>query len=326
MKKFTVGIDVSKDKLDFCIIEDLSHSVVKKGIIENNVKSISKWLESIEPEHTVVSMEHTGSYGALLAWLLSERQVCFYMINPLELKNSMGIQRGKSDAVDAFRIASYTIGNKYKLEAFKLPAKELRKIKALMAARDRFVKISVQLKNSLKGNEILSRTIDIKDLIREEKRQIKSVKKSIVMVEKQMMEIIGASEELKTTYKKVTRIIGVGPITAMKCIVETDNFLKFPNARKFSCYCGLAPFPYQSGSSIKGKTKTHYLRNKSLKSTLFKAAGSAIQHDPQLKTYYNRKLKEGKHELSALNAVANKLVLRIFAVIKRDEPFVKLAA
>jgi hypothetical protein len=42
--------------------------------------------------------------------------------------------------------------------------------------------------------------------------------------------------------------------------------------------------------------------------------------------YYNKKIKEGKHKLSVINAVANKLVLRIFAVAKRDEPFVKLAA
>ena len=68
------------------------------------------------------------------------------------------------------------------------------------------------------------------------------------------------------------------------------------------------------------------MRDKSLKTILFKAAGAAIQHDPQLKKYYKRKVSEGKHKLTVLNAVANKLVLRIFAVAKRNEPFVKLAA
>ena len=63
-----------------------------------------------------------------------------------------------------------------------------------------------------------------------------------------------------------------------------------------------------------------------MKSILFKAAGSAIQHDPQLKAYYLRKVKLGKHKLSVLNAVANKLVLRIFAVARRKEPFVKFMA
>lgn len=326
MKKFIVGIDVSKDKLDFCILNDQDHSVDSKGVIENNKKAISKWLQSFSADQHVFAMEHTGHYGAMLAWLLSERKMCFYMINPMDLKKSLGIQRGKTDAVDAYRIASYSIGNKHRLKAYDLPTKKLRKIKALMTARDRYVKISVQLKNSLKGNQILNKTIDIKDLIREEKRQIKSITMALKEVEKQIMELILSSEELKTNYQKIIKVIGVGPITAVKCITETDNFLKFPNARKFSCYCGLAPFPYQSGSSIRGKSKTHHLRNKALKSTLFKAASSAIQHDPQLKSYYQRKLKEGKRKLCSINAVANKLVLRIFAVVKRDEPFVKLAA
>ena len=195
-----------------------------------------------------------------------------------------------------------------------------------MSARDRYVKISVQLQNSLKSNEIVGKTIDLKDLIREEKKQIKSLKAAIKKLDKQMLTLIESEKSLKINFEKTTQVIGVGPITAIKCIAETDNFLKFKNGRKFSCHCGLAPFPYQSGSSINGKSRTHYLRNKNLKSVLFKAAGSAIQHDPQLKQYYERKVNSGKHKLSVMNAVANKIVLRIFAVVNREEPFVKLSA
>jgi len=326
MKKYTVGVDVSKDKIDFCILATQDHAIISRGVVENEKKSLLSWLKKFDSKQYSFALEHTGNYGAMLAWLLSEANYCFYMINPMALKKSMGIQRGKTDAVDAYRIASYVISNEHKLEAYQLPTEELRKVKALMAARDRYVKISVQLKNSLKSNKILNKTIDVKELIKEEKRQIKAISRSIKKVEKQIMELIKSTENLNKSYQKITKIIGVGPITAVKSIIETNNFLNFKDARKFSCYCGLAPFPYQSGSSIKGKSKTHHLRNKKLKSTLFKAASSAIQHDPQLKAYYQRKTKEGKHKLSALNAVANKIVLRIFAVVKREEPFVKLAA
>lgn len=325
MKKVTVGIDVSKDKLDYCIINDEAFTVEKSGIIENNSKAISKWLDGLDHQNIVVSLEHTGHYGAALSWVLAEKGICFYMLNPLELKRSMGIQRGKSDDVDAYRIACFTIRHKDMLVPYELPTVEITKLKALMTARERYVKISVQIKNSLAANEILSKTIDMKELIREEKRQLKSTDKAIKKIEEEMMKIITSTETLKKSYDKVLKVIGVGPITTIKCIIETNNFTKFSNARKFSCYCGLAPFPYQSGSSIKGRSRTHPLRNKSLKAILFKAAGSAIQHDPQLKTYYHRKLKEGKNKLGVLNAVANKLVLRIFAVVNREEPFVKMA-
>jgi len=326
MKNLVIGIDISKDTFDFCTLRKENHEIINRGIINNTKEDISKWLKGIDIDEVVFSMEHTGHYGALLAWSLSQVSTEYFLINPLELKNSIGIQRGKTDAIDAYRIASYTITNRHKLKAYTIPADSLRKLKVLMTARERFVRISVQLKNSLKANQIVNKTLDVKDLIRLEKKQIKAIEKSIQDLETKMLEIIKSNQELKKNYDKIGQVIGVGPITAIKCITETDNFMKFLNARKFSCHCGLAPFAYQSGSSIKGKTKTHYLRDKSLKAILFKAAGSAIQHDPQLKKYYNRKVLEGKHKLTALNAVANKLVLRIFAVVKRDEPFVKLSA
>lgn len=324
MKKLVVGIDISKDTLDYCILMVCNVQVKGKGVLSNERKSIIKWLSQFDKGQVIFTLEHTGHYGSVLVYCLSELGFTFYLINPLELKKSLGIQRGKSDAKDAYRIAEYAITNQHKLTPFNLPAKNLSKLKALMTARERYVKISVQIQNSLKANEILSKSVDVKMLIREEKKQYKSIEKSIKKIEAEMQKLINEDKNLKDSYRKITRVIGVGPVIAIKCIVETENFIKFKNARKFSCHCGLAPFPYQSGSSIRGKTKTHFLRDKSLKAMLTKGAISAIQHDPQIKAYYKRKIAEGKHHMSVKNAVANKLVLRIFAVIKRNEPFVKL--
>ncbi|WP_299208766.1 IS110 family transposase [uncultured Dokdonia sp.] len=325
MKNLVLGIDISKDTLDYCILNSQSIQVESRGIIDNTKKSIDQWLKKFD-EHAIFALEHTGHYGAILIDCLSRNNFQFYVINPLELKKSLGIQRGKTDTKDAYRIAEYSITNKHKLAPYQLPSKKLSTLKALVTARERYVKISVQIQNSLKANEILNKSVDVKMLIREESKQYKSIEKSIKNIEAQMQELINQDENLKDSYKKITKVIGVGPVIAIKCIVETENFIKFSNARKFSCHCGLAPFPYQSGSSVKGRTKTHYLRDKSLKAMLTKGAISAIQHDPQIKAYYKRKIEEGKHHMNVKNAVANKIVLRIFAVAKREEPFVKLAA
>lgn len=324
MKNFIIGIDVSKDTLDFCMLETDSRRKLQQGVIANKEKEILTWLKNLDKENVVVALEHTGHYGALLSWLLEEQLFTYYLINPLDLQRSLGLQRGKSDVVDAYRIADYIITSHHKLSPFKLPCESLRKLKALMTARERYVKMSVQIQNSLKAEMILNEKVELKQLIKLEQKQLKSIKNTIQDLEKQMMEIVKSSQDLNTTYTKISSVIGVGAITSIKCIIETDNFTRFTDARKFNCHCGLAPFPYQSGSSIKGRTKTHFLRDKTLKSILFKAAGSAIQHDPQLKKYYEQKLEKGKHKLTALNAVANKIVLRIFAVAKRNEPFVKL--
>src|SRR5699024_3420333 len=144
----------------------------------------------------------------------------------------------------------------------------------------RYNKIKVQLKNALKGLEIAEATIELKQLIADNKKLINEMEEKIQAVDKQMKAIIDSSDKLKKNYNKILSVIGVGPVTATKCIIETGNFNKITNPRKFACHSGLAPFEYKSGSSIKGKTKTSPLCNKSLKVALYKAAWSAIQHDP----------------------------------------------
>jgi transposase len=107
-------------------------------------------------------------------------------------------------------------------------------------------------------------------------------------------------------------------------IVYTNNFTSFDEARKFNSYAGIAPFSHSSGSSIRGKTKTSTLRNKTMKKLLFNGANSAVMCDFEMRNYFLRKKEEGKHHLTIINAVACKLVYRIFAVVKRNEPYVNL--
>jgi transposase len=329
MKKLFIGIDVSKDVFDVCSMDESGNVVASKEVFSNTKIGIADFCKSLKIWDDCdiwICMEHTGHFGYLLASEFSERSLKYSLINPLEIKNSIGMTRGKNDAIDAYRIAYYALTHFRKLKPHVLPKKELQKLKTLMSMRDGYVKINVQLKNSLKALEIIHKSISIKQQLTDHKLLIKRQEKAIDKVEKQIMEIINNNEPLKNTFKKITAVIGVGMLTAVKFIVETENFTKFKDGRKFSCHCGLAPFEYQSGSSVRGRTKTSSLSNKTLKAILFKAASTAIQHDPQLKNYYSRKLAEGKHKLSVLNAVANKIVLRIFAVANRNEPFVKLAA
>lgn len=329
MKKLFIGLDVSKDVFDFCALNELGEIETSKEVFENSKIGIAAFCDSLKRWSNYdiwICLEHTGHYGYLLCHEFSSRKINYSLINPLEIKNSIGMTRGKNDAIDAYRIAYYNLTHFRKLKLHVLPVEDLQRLKILMGMRDGYVKIKVQLKNSHKALEIINKSINIKAQLKEHQLLIKRQEKSIDKVEKQMKEIININNSLKETFEKINTVIGVGMLTAIKCIIETDNFTKFIDGRKFSCHCGLAPFEYQSGSSVRGRTKTSPLSNKQLKSILFKAASSAIQHDPQLKNYYCRKLEEGKHKLSVLNAVANKIVLRIFAVAKREEPFVKLIA
>lgn len=175
------------------------------------------------------------------------------MLDPLNLKRSFGITRGKTDAIDAYRIASYALSNKHKLVAYKLPSEELRKLKILMKSRSRYSKISVQLQNGIKANKIANKSMNLEDEIEDDLETLAIFKSKIKIIDKKMLVIIKDAKELKTNYDKIIKVIGIGPIIALACIIETQNFTKFYDPRKFGCHCGIAPFEYSSGSSVRGK-------------------------------------------------------------------------
>lgn len=329
MKNLFCGIDISKDSLDYAIICGENKEVTTSSQIENNKKGIKTLIRHLQTDYDGANLwvcfEHTGHYGLLLASLLAENNIRFSMVSSLDIIKSVGLTRGKSDIVDAKRIALYLATNNYKLKPTELPSEAIYKIKTLLTIRQQYVKIRTQFKNAMKSLKIAGDVVPLKEELEQYTTEIKRYDKVVKSIEIKIKKIIRENKPLDENFRKITDILGIGPITASQFIVITNNFTAFDNPRKFNCYCGLAPFEYSSGTSVKRRTKTSHYRHKQLKAALFKAANTAITHDAQLKTYYNRKIGEGKHKMSVINAVACKLVYRVFAVVNREEPFVKMA-
>ena len=156
-------------------------------------------------------------------------------------------------------------------------------------------------------------------------RMIDNLSVEIKKVEEQIIALIKGNNDFSTSYGLLLSIKGIGKILAMYLLVSTENFTRFKDPRKFACYSGIAPFPYTSGTSVRGKTKLNHCANKQLKSLLNIAAMSAIQLKGEYRKYYQRRCKEGKNKMSTLNIIRNKIVFRAFAVIKRGTPYVDLS-
>ena len=138
-----------------------------------------------------------------------------------------------------------------------------------------------------------------------------------------MEQLIEENELANHQYELLKTVPGIGKQTAMALIIVTNGFTRLTESRKLSCYSGLAPFPYQSGSSVKGRTKVSKMGDKKLKVLLNLSAWNAIRSITAFKDYFNRKVSEGKHKMSVINAVRNKLIALALAVIKRNSPFEK---
>ncbi|WP_412850445.1 IS110 family transposase [Chryseobacterium sp. PMSZPI] len=325
MKTYFIGIDISKDTLDVCILTDFNEKEITFKV-ENTLEGIEQMLCSNFQEDGELRycFENTGNYGLLLASILEDRQILYYQVSALEIKLSQGIQRGKNDKVDAQRIAKYIKIYSGELKPSVLPEKVLFAMKNLLTYRNLLIKVRTQFKNEKKAFYQAGKIADVSYEMDEIALHIQQLNHKISLIEERIQEQISKEEKINRNFEKITKVKGIGFLTATYMIVLTNNFTSFKNPRKFNCYAGLAPFEHTSGTSIKGKTKTSKLRNKRIKTILFNGANSAVIYDEELKAYYKRKKEQGKAHNSIINAVCCKLVYRIFAVVKREEPFVNL--
>jgi transposase len=326
MKTVFVGVDISKEWLDVAICADVQTPITDVFQIENSLKGIEKLIKKCKKNQSQpwFCFEHTGNYGLLLSHLLDASGINYSAVPALEIKNSIGVTRGKTDRVDAARIALYAATHAHKLKPSKLPSANLLQLKSKLSFRDQLASFSRQYQNILKSHQVSASVIDNKSIVKYYQRQISKLKKDIQQLEEEIIAFIQNDESMAKNFNQATTVKGVGLLTAAHIMVVTNNFTSFENSRKFNCYAGLAPFEYSSGSSIRGKTKTSRLRNKKIKALLINGANSAAVHDSELRQYFKRKTAEGKHKMVVLNAIACKLVYRIFAVVNRPEPYVEL--
>ncbi|KAA6438822.1 IS110 family transposase [Dyadobacter flavalbus] len=112
-------------------------------------------------------------------------------------------------------------------------------------------------------------------------------------------------------------------ITAAYILATTNEFISITEAKKFACYCGVAPFEHTSGIRIKGKSRVSHKANKEVKTLFHMAALSSVRIKGDLQNYFHRKVAEGKNKMSVLNAIRNKLILRVFSCVNRNSIFQK---
>lgn len=323
--KHAIGIDVSKATLD--AVCHLNAAYIQVSNDTAGFKKLLSWAQkqvSKQLAQTLFCFEHTGLYSLDLALFLEGRQLSFAVVSPLAIKRSMGLKRGKSDKADAGDIAHYAYLRREELKQYKMPSVSIRQIHVLLKQRDLLVGQRASLKSAygeqhrvlVKGENKVAFTVY--------RQTIDYLTKQIDKIEAELRELVKADRQLSKLFKLITSVKGIGEVIAYYMLVYTDGFSQFETWRQFACYCGIAPFDHHSGTSLKGPKKVHHMANRKIKSLLFLAACTAIQFDAELRAYYERRLGEGKNRMYILNAVKNKLVARIFAVVKREAPYVQI--
>ena len=329
-RKCYLGIDVSKLWFDISvlIVTDKQKQPMLRERFDNSASGLTlmgKWLSQHQvpmDENSLLVIENTGVYHRLIWEYCSINDLPIHIGNAAQIKWSLGITRGKSDVTDSQRLCTYCYKHADDLKATPVLDPVFIQLKDLTTARSRLVSQINSMKVYL--NELkLSNDRQVQKTMEDaHQAAIQGLKTSIGQVEEQIQKIIRENTGIKKNYDLLISIPGIGHLTAVYIICCTTNFAANISGKQLASYAGVAPFSDTSGTSIKGRNKVHKMANKDLKRLLHLCAMSAVKNYPEFRHYYDRKKAEGKHSMSILNAVRNKLVLRVAAVIKNQMIYV----
>jgi transposase len=331
MNKFNhfAGIDISKKTFDAALVIGGGTTAIKHQVFSQNAAGYADFLAwlgcyNISPKELLICMEHTGLYTYGLIDFLTTKGFNLWVEMPLRIKKSMGLQRGGDDKAAAIQITLYAYRYQDQASLWKPEQVIVLQLRQLSAQRDRLKLALNQLVIPLQ--EIADCGQDrsaIKMQLKLQAPVIKAIEKSITAIETQIDNLIATDPAIQATITRVSSIKGVGKQTAIHVFIYTKGFTTFSSGKQLASYCGVVPFTKTSGTSVRYRTQVSPFANKHLKKLLHLCAMAAIQHNDELKQYYNRKVAEGKNKMSVVNAVRNKLVQRIFAVVRDGRNYVE---
>jgi transposase len=329
-KQFYLGLDISKPFFDasLLIVTAAGKQEIPPVQFDNDmpgIKLFEKWLKEFGVSYDANSMvviENTGIYHRQIWKFCSNKNLPIHIGNAAHIKWSLGITRGKSDKIDAQRLCTYGYRHRGELQCTAAADPAFLRLKDLMTNRTRLVNQLTGLRSYL--NEL--KKVSDKEFARLQQQCNKAVlegfKKSIKAIDEQIKKLVDRDKKIKDNYLLLRTVPGVGHWIALYLVCCTKNFSNGITGKQPACYAGVVPFEHSSGISIRGRNRVHKMANKDLKKLLHLGALAAIKYYDEFKNYYNRKKEEGKHSMTVLNAIRNKIILRAASVVNNQRPYV----
>lgn len=310
-----LAFDVSKKKLDV-VLTDLRHKE-RYFQIENEKGKIEKWLEEHNlPKRLIAGSESTAGYHLLLQRIMVEKGYDFYLLNPIVTQQFIKttIRKKKTDKSDSLIIAKLLAqgeGRKISLNDLDMGAKVEQRVWGKLVSQKHRLSM---MRKSLKLHERLDAFVDetLKEL--EEKTQEKI---------KEYTKILEKKHKNNPVINNLMSIPGIGFKLALIIYSEIGDIERFKDSSQLIAFAGLDPKVKKSGSSVSSTGKLTKRGSPRLRYALFIASGIARKCDPDLKKYYDKKIKEGKTYTIAVVATERKLLNRVFIVWKEQRRYVK---
>jgi transposase len=312
-----VGIDVSKDALDACLIA--SEGKTKEARFTNDPEGHAALLAWADRHAKGTSlhfcMEATGPYSEAPATHLADTGRLVSVVNPTRVKYA-GLARGrgnKTDRADAKLIAEYAA--REHPPAWQPPSPEVRELQALVRRIDDLVEMAAREKGRLSSPALTT------SARRSITRTVAFLEKEVAKLRAAADELIATTESLSADRRLLESIPGVGRQTATTILAELPAVDRLPSAESAAAYCGLSPREFQSGTSVRRRTRLSKTGNARLRKALFLPTQTGVRFNPLLKGFFAKLVEAGKPKMQAIGACMRKLVMVCYGVLKNRKPF-----
>lgn len=354
-----VGMDIHKDShtaiATNCFGQNLLELAISnsKRDFDNLVARVER-LSKTKNLKPIFGLEDSYGYGQLLAKHLYQKGLPVKMVAPVlvDRERQHETHPEKSDSLDALGVAKVLIQRIDRLPNYSVSKNDeiSKNIKELTLDREFLVKEQSRLKNHLhrllhksynseyrakfkdtfslralkywrgrpvprKNIEIIGNVSVLKNQIRRKIKRLLDIRQEVKEIEQELNFLI------QQTNQKIETLNGCGTVLASQVLAEVRNVDRFQSPHSLAKYAGLCPREKSSGKTFRHiKTKSG---NRRLNMAVHRIALSQISKsgNQYAKTYFQRKLSEGKTKAQALCCLKRRLIDIIFMMLKYKQAY-----
>ncbi len=312
------GIDIANESFEICLRRGDRLRQRSFSNTPSDHRQAMRWL-CRRGESARVCLEATGIYHLQLALALSGADIEVMVLNPRASRRFAEAQmrRAKTDKVDAAVLLSYL--ERMPFKSWRAPGTEVLELQSLAHRLSQLQKEITRERSRLHAAERAgSHTRLVQIDIRAHLKQLKA---RLERFEAHALDWLRQHDSLTEDHELIDTVPGFAEHAAFKVLAEVSPLAPDMTAPQWVAQAGLDPRPTESGTSVRGPRQISKQGNAKLRAALFMPAMVAIQHDANVRAFYQVRLQRGATPRQAQVAVMRKLLHAIWGILKRRQPW-----
>ena len=327
--KQVAGIDVAQKELVVTLgrmLDDFSIELFSYKVFKNNdsgVKLLVDWVNKLTDYEVPVRyvMEATGVYHQKFAYYLVDNGCEISIVLPNKISNYIRTLELKTITDKTCSQAIAQFGLERKLDKWAKPKSIYKELQQLTRERDQIVQERSVIKNQIHAEKTESEPNQIS--LERMQARIRFLNSQEKEIKADITDIVRQDSDLKQVINNITTIPGVGELTAVIVLAETNGFELIRNKSQLSSYAGLDVKEKQSGTSVKGKPRISKKGNRNLRKSMHLPSLTAVKWDENFNNIYARLISKNGIKMKALVAVQRKILELIYILFKNETVYDK---